>query len=274
VISPDGERVAYRTGNAARGRATVRLYTLATTEDRELFSGEGPITNCVWASRPPVLYCGQLLQAEGKTAILSIDVATRRAESLASFPGIRMMERLSPDERILQMVNLSGPTPWPRWEIGADQEVPGLPLAPYSSFDGRWAVRIGSDSSKRQEFQIRPGSAGDEAWKRLVYIRKQAPDERNEIAFKFTPDGNWLVYHDLDSDGQDALLRVSTSGGEPQRLGDYPTSFPNSYLNISPDGRHFLVAAVRPTPSTSATQVQQTDYWLLQNFLPGTAPKP
>jgi Tol biopolymer transport system component len=105
-----------------------------------------------------------------------------------------------------------------------------------------------------------------------VYIRKQAPDLRDVIPFKFTQDGDWIVYQDVDTNGKDALFRVRTTGGEPQRLGDYPTNSSNSYLNVSVDGRHFLVEATANNP-TSAEGLQ-SDYWILQNFVPvATTPK-
>jgi hypothetical protein len=206
--------------------------------------------------------------AQQKTAILSIDVTTGSAKTIASFPGNRTMKRLSPDERTLEMFNTSGPTPWPRWEIGADQEIPGSPQDTYTSRDGRWALRSAADSANRREFQIRPASSGDKAWEHLVYVRKQSPDTRAPVPWEITRDGNWLLYVDLDSDGKDALFRVNTSGGEPQRLGGYPTSLPNSYLVISPDGRQFLVETV---PRSALARGLQGEYWLLQNFLPRAA---
>jgi hypothetical protein len=124
------------------------------------------------------------------------------------------------------------------------------------------------DSTNRRDFRIRPTSAGEDAWEHLAYIRKQAPDTRGVIALKFTPDGEWIVYNDVDADGKDALFRVRTTGGEPQRLGDYPTTSPNSYLNVSLDGRHFLVETSGINPASA--EGLQTEYWILQNFLPGT----
>jgi Tol biopolymer transport system component len=263
VSSPDGTKVAYRTGPLSVGgpsTSTVRVHTVATGEDRELFLSDTPILNCVWASQSSLLYCGQPLP-EGKTAILSIDTATGRAEKLASFPGRRAVHPLSPDDRTLYMYNLYGPTNWPRWEIGKDQEIPGPQNAPYTSADGSWAMIVGTDAAQRQAYQIRPASAGDDAWKHVAYRRKQAPDPRGLISHRFSPDGNWLVYHDLDSDDKDALFRVSTSGGEPQRLGNYPISSPNSWLSVSLDGRYFLVEA------DNLNLNSMDEHWILQNFL-------
>ena len=39
----------------------------------------------------------------------------------------------------------------------------------------------------------------------------------------FTPDGNWLLYHDVDAAGKHSLFRVATAGGQPERLGDFPS---------------------------------------------------
>jgi hypothetical protein len=51
----------------------------------------------------------------------------------------------------------------------------------------------------------------------------------------FTADGNWLRYHDVDSAGKHSLFRVATGGGQPERLGDFPTNSSSGTLEVSPD---------------------------------------
>jgi Tol biopolymer transport system component len=272
VFSPDGTTIAYRVGpvfRATGGRgSSVRLYTIATGSDKELFLNDGPIMTCLWAYRTPALYCGQPLLNEQKTAILSIDTTSGRSETLASFPGIRTMESLSLDGRTIRMYNLSGPTNWPRWEIGAKEENPGPTNAPYTTPDERWAFRLGEDKTSGRTYEVRPISAGEDAWERLISFRKQSADARDVIPLKATADGNWLVYNDLDANGMNALFRVRITGGEPERLGDYPISSPNSYLNVSLDGRQFVVETSSIDPTIA--EGLQTDYWILENFVPAT----
>ena len=85
---------------------------------------------------------------------------------------------------------------------------------------------------------------------------------------RFSPDGNWVVYHDVDAAGKGGLYRIASEGGQPQRLGDFPTTGPViwmvSSLSISPDGRRFLVHAPRERRRTG-------DYWVLENFLPAAS---
>src|SRR5215470_19629480 len=212
VFSPDGGRIAYILRSRDNSGVSIRLYSLANGEDRELYRSENSIGTCVWAAVPPVLYCSQPLPAERKTAILSVDIVTGRAETLIALPGQRIIQELSPDERTIQMQNLRGPTQWPRWQIGADHEDPGEPDAPYKTRDGRFAFRVRMSRDNRLEWQIRPGSAGDDAFEHLVYIYGQYGDVRGTIPVRFTPDGEWIAYRDVDDNGKDALFRVRLSG--------------------------------------------------------------
>ena len=68
--------------------------------------------------------------------------------------------------------------------------------------------------------------------------------------------------HDRDGSGRDGLYRISTTGGGPQRLGDYPTRLATSVMTISRDGRRFVMHTQARDPQASR------DYWMLDNFLP------
>jgi Tol biopolymer transport system component len=267
VWSPDDTRFAYISRAANNRTSAVRIYTLATGDDRELFRSDESILNCLWAARPAVIYCSQPRRDSRKTDILAIDEQTGRSEIVATFDGFRTIHALSPDNRILYMYNLSGPTPWPRWEIGADQEVPGSSEnSGFASDDQRWLARASSDATGRREYQIRPqGQAGE--WRSMMPIRKQAPAVNLPVPAMFTRDGNWIVIHNLDESGKDTLYRMPTAGGEPEALGTYPTDRPNSYLRVSHDGRQFLVGVMpRPSGESVAPAV-----WQLQNFIPAAA---
>src|SRR5262249_34700321 len=77
----------------------------------------------------------------------------------------------------------------------------------------------------------------------------------------YTADSNWFLYHDQDANGREGLYRISTGGGQPQRLGDMPSNAPGVWIGISPDGRSVL------TWGRSNNEVHP-EFWMLQNFLP------
>jgi hypothetical protein len=259
--SPDGRQIAYVAGGS---RSTVRIRTLANGEDRELFRVRGPIflLNCAWANQRPNLYCGGVDPTTQKTTVFSVSLNSGAAERIGSFDGIRPLLRVSPDDRTLYMGRL------PRrgaggyaWEIGTDK---GTELPRGIALGGPWAFTVDSLLPGRREIRIRPASDPD-GWRHLADLNYPAPagGEIAQTPARISHDYKWIVYQNLDPDGKYGLYRVLTSGGEPQRLGDYPTSEAAIWMTLSPDNRQFIVeypVAVRP------------EFWVLENFLP--KPKP
>jgi hypothetical protein len=137
-----------------------------------------------------------------------------------------------------------------RWEIGTAQTTAVLddPIVAASarligvSPDARWVTRW-----ENGWIEIRPLPGGD--WKPLFRVQRD-----KQIAF--TADANWLVYHDTDATGKDGLFRVAVSGGQPERLGDFPTKA-SGYMWISPDGQEIVADAYNPE-----------ELWILENFEP------
>jgi len=99
---------------------------------------------------------------------------------------------------------------------------------------------------------IRPTSGGE--WKSLVSLR-EAPS-----GYTITPDGNWLLYGDVDSAGNRSLFRVATAGGTPERLGTLPLKGIRGPIEISPDGSKILVSV--------SERGEAFELWSLENFVP------
>jgi WD40 repeat protein len=261
--SPDGSQVAYISHVLGERKTTVRVHDLSNDSDRELFRSDDYLVNCLWAFKRPSLICSQALTPT-KTELLWISLTTGRAEKLMSFDGQRVLRRLSADDRSVYMLNFgsTGNLSSLLWEIGADAKEVSVPNFAFSSPDGRWIYRRTTDSQNRQEYQIRSTAEPDAEWRHVDFLRRQTVRGPDPVPTKFTPDGNWLVFNNFDPEGKSGLYRVPTSGGERQRIGDYPTNSNSSVLEISPDGRRFLVAA--PPPATP----QPSEFWMLQNFIP------
>jgi hypothetical protein len=263
--SPDGRHITY----VADGRS-IRIRMMETGADREVYRERNGnfLINCAWAVQRPNLYCGSIDGESQKTAVLSVALNSGAAERIGSFDGIRLLPWVSPDDRTLymvRMVRLEGNPPGPTtyvWGIGTDKETElGLPAV---SPGGRWFYSTRLPSAGR-EIRIRPAS-DPEGWKHLADLNYPTllGSEWSPVPVRVSPDDNWVVYQNRDTDGKFGLYRVSTSGGEPERLGDYPTRETDNFLAPSPDNRQFVV--VYPVPHRPA------EFWALQNFLP--KPKP
>ena len=141
-----------------------------------------------------------------------------------------------------------------RWEVATGQETivesdlsfnsPGM-----ASLDERWIARVNENS-----IEIRPMQSG--SWRRLVSRRSEIGGQ-----FTFTPDGEWALYHDKDSAGKDGFFRVSTAGGEPERLSDFPSGNMNGFLWISRNGRKLIAETLFTGP----------EFWILENYVPQAA---
>jgi len=150
-----------------------------------------------------------------------------------------------------------------RWEIATGQEtvlqedpLTSLVGPALVSLDERWLFR-----HNQQDIEVRPVSGGE--WKRLVTVRSPAGREDGGRInhFAVTPDGNWLLYHDSDAEGNQSLFRVPMTGGSPERLGDFPTTSTCCGMEISADGRKLIVNSYDPS---------SYELWTLENYAPVT----
>jgi Tol biopolymer transport system component len=309
--SPDSRQFAYTAPADRRGIPAVRIHTVAG-EDRLLFPGQPgqPIgeMSCLWASTQPLIYCGAIARVgprDAVTRVVSIASDTGVTREVGALNGRRFLDRLSPGDRTLVSIDMRrgpGSTSRPaayRWDIGTNTESE-MPFTAVEDFnisespDGRWVYRV-QVSGNRKQYQIRPSSGSDADWRPLMYVDR--PDEAppsvrpfiaaappsarpfiGAVPIQYTPDSKWIVYHDRDANGRDALFRVSTSGGEAQRLGDYPTSNLNTLISISPDGRKILVQEVDHDRSgNQVNRVDDYEFALVENLTArpaAAAPKP
>jgi dipeptidyl aminopeptidase/acylaminoacyl peptidase len=254
--SADGTRFAYVTGNDSQAMRVIRVKNISTGDDRELYRADY-ITGCVAAHREDVLYCTRVAGEE--LHVVSVSLESGRAVPRGTLRRGLVIEHVTTDDRKIVFLDL-GTSSRVEWEIatGAQRAVPF-----YRSEDGRWSLSGGD------QLRIRPATDGGD-WRFLV-LRNFGLRGTQHIGVsnggaislvRFSPNGNWVVYHDRDAAGKNGFYRIAADGGEPQRLGDYPaTALQTSSLSVSPDGRRFLVSAARPP-------WRPADFWILENFLP------
>ena len=253
--APDATRFAYVTGDVQQSVRIVRVKTLATGEDRELYRADRLI-GCAAAHQQPVLFCARAV--DGDTEVVEVVLESGRVEQRGRMRGQRILDQVTSDDRSL--VFYDGRTnAWVEWEIGTGNET-AVPL--YRSADGRWSFGFGL-SDRPAGMHVRPAADANAEWRFLAERRLPAPGYA-ALPVRVSPDGDWLVYHDRDAGGKDGLYRVATAGGAPQRIGDYPTGATTSALTISRDGRRFILHAPRRAEPSR-------DYWILDNFLPASA---
>jgi len=104
-------------------------------------------------------------------------------------------------------------------------------------------------------FSVRPDSGAD--WKQPL----AQTDLAQEVV---SPDGKWRVFHGRDAAGKNGLFRAAASGGQPERLGDFPGASMRGGMWVSPDGRKIIADVLDPL-----------QLWMLENFEPkpqATAP--
>lgn len=251
--SPDSTKVAYITYNGAAGQyyADLRVRALSSGEERDLYHSD-LFTTCLWSVQHPNLFC---IQRGARNAALSISIETGRTETLGNVPpdvdATAVPVLLTDDDRAVYLE--SQKQGLVRWEIGATQSTTVLPNpnGVQSTFfasvspDMRWTTRW-----ENGNIEIRPMSGGD--WRPLA----PAPGRMNPA---FTSDGNWFVYRGQDATGNDGLFRVATSGGQPERIGDFPGNkkTASGCIWISPDRKKII-----------AESLNSEELWMLQNFEP------
>jgi Tol biopolymer transport system component len=251
--SPDGGRIAYVSVEQLDrlSRGVIRVYDVSSGQDRELYRSSGNLFNCVWAHQHPSLYCA--VNSGARADILSVSLDSGQAEKVGSLEGVRALRLLSSDDRMLHTVKFQGATVGSWWEIGTDREIAGegRPCE-----GGRWSYSSVRATDKGRELAIRPQAGGE--WKHLTYLKTPVGSAVIRATDACTPDGNWIVYVDRDASGGEGLYRISTAGGEPERLGDYVPGGLN-WIEVSSRGQILVMASILS---------KAPELWLLENFEP------
>lgn len=244
--SHDSTRIVYGAPAEPGGVNTtvVRLRDMATGEERELYRGASRPT-CIWAWQHPSLICSELSTSQTMD-LFSIALDSGRIDRLGSISSVTYGKVFfaSPDDKVLTM--LKGDELF-RWDVDTRQtttvdRITGFGYGGVPVPDERWLARRESG-----QVEIRPASGGE--WRPLMPHRQTESD--------FMPDGKWLYYHGVDAAGKHSLIRVSTAGGQPERIGDFPGAGSLGGLYISPDGR-MVIAEAQVAP----------EVWMLENFEP------
>jgi Tol biopolymer transport system component len=244
--SPDSSEIAYAASDLATGQSTqvIRLRSVATGEERELYRGSAKFDYCWWAVQQPNLFCEHLTPQ--LTEVQSVSIESGAVEQLGSISGEWYLVGRCRDDRAIYIYSDSRHE-LVRWEIGTQRTTTlyqsancaGVSVSP----DERSIARL-----EKGEVAIRPLSGGD--WKPLFSASS------TQFPLAFTPDGNWFLYSTVDAAGKRSLFRVASTGGQPERIGDFPAVTVGS-LNISSDGKKMIVAG-------------HVDWetWILENFEP------
>jgi Tetratricopeptide repeat len=248
--SPDSSQIATVQG-AQNGKWSVRLDNIASREEREVYQGSSEPPFCAWPENAKLI-CTKI-SAQPPIDVFSISLDSGRVESLGTVPGFYGWPLFgSADGRAVYIARQPGEE-LIRWDVATRQAASvdrstglftsgGGPISiPHPT--ERWIAR-----RNKETIEIRPTAGGE--WKPLISLPV--------TSMAFTPDGNSLLFHDVDAAGKHGLFRVSTAGGPRERIGDFPNvPRENSELRVSPDGRKFLVK------SRTGQQV-----WILENFEP------
>ena len=256
-LSPDGKQVAYVAADDDPAKSDLVLQDLASGEQRILYRSPEKSISCHFGAKLPEVYCSVVSTLKGlvkRTNIIAVSTDSGAVEPVADIDGPRVLIKSDRDGQIFYFSAnraFAGRTPLFMWDKRTHEESPiSHPSSDYEierpSMDGHWLV-------KYQDTKLLVQSLPDGEWKTLV------SDTPATDQFEITPDSHCLLYHSLDQAGKDGLFRVPPTGGEPERIGDYPSKEWFGGLFLSPDGQRVL---------SFAFQLNNDDIWVLENYLP------
>jgi Tol biopolymer transport system component len=229
------------------------MHNLSTGDGREIYrTAEG---SCVWASASGKIVC--VTWGKAASEIVAVTPGSGEVQRLGEVAGRQIMLRgLSHDEKAVYYTETDDKgLSLLRWDVAQRQTMvldrvdalSGVWLI--SSMDERWLVHL-----TQGRLEIKPASGG--RWTQVVASMKGGQ-------FDVTPDGNWIYFHGAAPYGEPGLYRVGTSGGPPERLGNFPVRSFSGTMRISPDGRKVMASVFDSSNGF--------EFWSLENFLPTDA---
>jgi hypothetical protein len=234
--SPDSAHISFTARDATAKEWVVRLRNVASGEEHEVYRDRARL-GCIWASQHPTLFC------HGSTGpLLNVSIDSGTAEPIGVVGNIAALFFSSDDDQAIYWADSDTLFRWDRHK--QQSTIVGQISGSWNLFPNeRFLARRDKD-----KIEIRSIAGGD--WKPLISV--------GDTQMAFTPDGNWLLYHDVNVAGKHSLLRVPTGGGQPERIGDFPSVRPqDGVLLVSPDGQK-VIARGRTVP----------ELWMLENFEP------
>jgi len=268
-FSIDGTQIVYTATKEDAGQADgsgVRVLNLSNGQDREIYRGRS-VNSCIWAVREPKLFCVEY--KVGRVEIISLALDSGEVKPLHTVRGERVwIVSQTPGDEALYLSSVEEPsraTKLFRWETATGletiiEESPAGVNMPWVSPDARnlvWA--------RKQSFDTRPLAGG--TWKPVVFLqagvvvlRSKNSITMGNCRFAITPEGNSLLYQDIDSAGKPGLFRVPLVGGSPERVGDFPSKRFDGGLIISRDGRQIIAETLDAAANL--------EVWSLRNFIP------
>jgi Tol biopolymer transport system component len=256
-FSPDGNRIAYSSGDVEPKHTNLIVQDISSGEQRVVYQSTNGSLACRYSNREPKIFCSVTGREGGtRTDLIAVNDKSGAIERIGSLSGSKAISHYPDDGKTFFFVDVADKFfQVTRWDLDTQQEtvvVPG-PQNPnlaleLPSFDGRFLLRVVEGDG----MSVRPIAGGD--WKTLVSGVKTLSS-----SIDTTHDGDFAFYAANDSEGRPGLFRISTAGGKPERVGDLPVRTFQGYYYFSADGRQILGVNFNDN---------KYDLWVLENFEP------
>jgi Tol biopolymer transport system component len=272
--SPDGKQLAYISSPslpAGRIRRTLNILSLETGQIREL----NP--NLVAFGYPRWAPDGRTISVEGIDpesrigGIYRVDVQTAAVMPIVQVKkGTEVFShRWSRDGKFIYFTfgergGKTAPVFVHNLETGQEEQLSGSPSDADDidiSRDGKWLVLMNREGKKT--IKIIPTSGGEP---REIYGFEQVGNRIMTPAW--STDGRYIYFTKLQESlslgAMQDLYRVSIDGGEPQKLDLAMGQI--RHLTVHPDGQRIAFSSMGANP-------EQSQVWVMENFLPVEKPK-